>query len=206
MSFEGVKRSAKPPRTTRTVADVLPATADRWTDLLALFGPQGACYGCWCQYWRRPRAEWRQARASGNRAELERQVHGKRPPGLIGYSADGTPVGWVSLGPREDFPGLRNSRFFGDTPPEPGLWSIVCFYVPVSQRGRSVAAAMLDGAIAYARRAKAKVLEGYPWDLAVKAGASSSLYVGTLSMFVAAGFREESRRVPHRPVVRLRLP
>src|SRR5690606_12077780 len=117
LSFEGVKRSAKRPRTTRTVADVLPATADRWTDLLALFGPQGACDGCWCQYWRRPRAEWRQARASGNRAELERQVHGKRPPGLIGYSADGTPVGWVSLGPREDFPGLRNSRFFGDTPP-----------------------------------------------------------------------------------------
>ena len=187
------------------VVDVQPLTADRWPDLLTLFGPGGACFGCWCQYWRRSRADWRKAKAADNKSALESQARGEQPPGLIGYDAQGAPVGWVALGPRDDFPGLRNSRFFGDTPDGPGLWSVVCFYVPAAHRGRGVAEALLAGAVRRARGAGARVLEAYPWDLGVKSGATSSLYVGTLPMFVAAGFREVSRRVPHRPVVRRRV-
>ncbi|MEK1934037.1 MAG: GNAT family N-acetyltransferase, partial [Pararhizobium sp.] len=29
-----------------------PLTPDRWDDFATLFGPQGACYGCWCTYFR----------------------------------------------------------------------------------------------------------------------------------------------------------
>lgn len=188
-----------------SLAAVEPLTAARWRDLLALFGPQGACYGCWCQYWRLPRAEFRVTRAPQNRAALEAQTRAGREPGLIGYDAANKPLGWVSLGPRDDFPGLRHSRFFGGTPDEPGLWSVVCFYVPAAQRRRGVAEALLRGAIARARARGGRVLEAYPWDLAAKSAASSSLYVGTLGMFLAAGFKEVSRKVPHRPVVRLAL-
>jgi GNAT superfamily N-acetyltransferase len=187
------------------IVSVHPLTEARWPDLLTLFGPGGACFGCWCQYWRRPRAEWRRAKAAENKSALETQARSDQPPGLIGYDASGAPVGWVSLGPREDFPGLRNSRFFGDTPDAPGLWSVVCFFVPAAYRGSGVAAAMLAGAVRHARRAGARVLEAYPWDLGVKSAAASSLYVGTLPMFAAAGFREVSRRVPHRPIVRRRV-
>jgi len=189
----------------RPVVEIHPLTADRWPDLLTLFGPNGACFGCWCQFWRRPRAEWKRAKAADNKAALERQAHGARPPGLIGYDGSGAPVGWVSLGPCEDFPGLRSGRFFGDTADVPGLWSVVCFFVPAAQRGRGVAEAMLAGAIKHARREGARVLEAYPWDLETKSAAASSLYVGTLRMFADAGFKEVSRRVPHRPVVRRRV-
>ena len=27
------------------------ATGERWNDLLAVFGRQGAYSGCWCTYW-----------------------------------------------------------------------------------------------------------------------------------------------------------
>ena len=33
-----------------------PATPQRWPDLERLFGPRGACAGCWCMWWRLPRA------------------------------------------------------------------------------------------------------------------------------------------------------
>jgi hypothetical protein len=35
-----------------TKVEVLPATAERWPDLEALFGKNGACAGCWCMWWR----------------------------------------------------------------------------------------------------------------------------------------------------------
>lgn len=188
-----------------SVAEVRPLTANRWPDVESLFGSSGACYGCWCQYWRMPRAEWRNSKAAGNRMALKAQVDSGWAPGLIGYDAGGQPVGWVSLGPRDDFPGLRSGRFFGETADAPGLWSVVCFFVPAKHRRHHVAEGLLAGAVAYARRGGAKILEAYPWDLTLKAAAASSLYVGTLPLYRRAGFKVVSRLVPHRPVMRLAL-
>ena len=69
---------------------------------------------------------------------------------------------------------------------------------------QSVARALLDGAIAYARKQKVKVLEAYPID---KAGPSvpMSMWFGAASMFRHAGFVEVARRKPERPVMRLAL-
>jgi hypothetical protein len=46
------------------------------------------------------------------------------------------------------------------------------------------------------------IVEGYPRDLKVTSARSSDLFVGTVSMFRAAGF-EEVHRVHDRPLVRL---
>ncbi|OGA68157.1 MAG: hypothetical protein A3F77_18445 [Betaproteobacteria bacterium RIFCSPLOWO2_12_FULL_67_28] len=35
-----------------------PLTPDLWDDAAALFGPRGACAGCWCMFWKLPRAEF----------------------------------------------------------------------------------------------------------------------------------------------------
>ncbi len=35
-----------------------PATAERWADLETLFGPRGACFGCWCMFHRLKRSVW----------------------------------------------------------------------------------------------------------------------------------------------------
>ena len=112
------------------------------------------------------------------------------------------PVGWVSLGPREDFARLKRSPVMKAVDDQP-VWSIVCFVVPSQYRGQGVARALLDSAIAYARQCGAQLLEAYPVD---KPGHSrdDAMWFGAKSMYDAAGFAEVARRKPHRPVVRLR--
>jgi GNAT superfamily N-acetyltransferase len=184
---------------------VRPLTADRWADLEALFAARGcgAARRCWCMFYRRtgraPALSGGRARASANRAALKALAGSDRPPGLIAYR-DKTPVGWVSLGPREDFARLQRSSVMKPVDHTP-VWSIVCFVVPAERRGQGIARELLEGAIAYARRRGARMLEAYPVD---RSGYSSdeSMWFGAKSMYDHAGFREVARRSPHRPLVR----
>lgn len=64
---------------------------------------------------------------------------------------------------------------------------------------------MLDQAVAYARRRGAARLEGYPVDTGGRRIPSNSIYVGTLDLFLAAGFRRVARHGAGRPVVTLAL-
>ena len=124
------------------------------------------------------------------------------PAGLIGYR-DGVPVGWVSLGPREDFVKLQNSPTMKPVDDEP-VWSIVCLVVPSEYRKQGVAWAMLKGAVAYARKRGVRLIEAYPVDKS-KSGAPDAPWFGSLAMFDELGFEEVARRKPARPVVRLHL-
>ena len=84
------------------------------------------------------------------------------------------------------------------------VWSIICFVVPSEYRNEGVAHELLAGAIAYARRRGADVLEAYPIDKDQPTAADASWF-GSKRMFDVAGFREVARRRPDRPVVRLVL-
>ena len=85
--------------------DAQPVTAARWPDLEALFD-RPIVRTCFCMYYRKT------GEATGvgavNRKAMRELVKAGTVPGLIGYE-DGTPVAWVSLGPREDYPKLRRS-------------------------------------------------------------------------------------------------
>ena len=113
------------------------------------------------------------------------------------------PVGWISLGPRPDYARLARSptmRAVDDAP----VWSIVCFVVPSAFRGQGVSRELLAGAVAFARRRGATLLEAYPVDRAVP-GASHAPWFGSKTLFDEAGFTEVARRRPARPIVRLKL-
>lgn len=186
---------------------VRPLTPSRWTDLEALFNARGCSVArqCWCMYYRRSGAvaapPHGTTRARANRAALRALVESGEPPGLIAYRGR-TPVGWVSLGPREAFARLRRSPVMKPVDDRP-VWSIVCFVVPAEYRGQGFARALLQGAIAYAHERGARLLEAYPVDRAGRSSAES-MWFGAKSMFDAAGFEEVARRRPQRPVVRLR--
>ena len=181
---------------------VHPLTPARWVDLEALFGPRGACAGCWCRWWKVPRAEWEAAKGEGNRRALEASVRGGETPGLLAYE-DGAPVGWVAVEPRASYPRLARSRSLAPVDDAP-VWSITCFYVARSHRRRGVTRALIAAAAAHARAAGARLLEAYPVDLARPTG-DAFVYTGAASTFAAAGFEEVARRTPTRPVVRLTL-
>jgi len=186
---------------------VHPLTPERWPDLEAVFNARGCSVarGCWCMYYRRSGSRGPLpagiTRAQANRADLKALLRSREPPGLIGYRGR-VPVGWVSLGPRDDYAKLRRSPVMKAVDARP-VWSIVCFVVPSQYRGQGVARALLEAAIAYARKRGVALLEAYPVD---KPGRSSddSMWFGAKSMYDAAGFKEVARRKPTRPIVRIR--
>jgi ribosomal protein S18 acetylase RimI-like enzyme len=202
------ERKPGPRPRTRARASTLtvrPVTPERWPDLEAVFQARGCSIprGCWCMFYRRSGAPSPtpagMTRVQTNRADLKALVDSGRPPGLIAYRGK-VPVGWVTLGPREEFRRLERSPVMKPVDDKP-VWSIICFVVPSAYRRQGVAHALLRGAIAYARERGARLLEAYPVD---KAGRQSdeSMWFGSKSMYDRAGFKEVARRKPARPVVR----
>ena len=186
---------------------VRPLTSGRWPDLEAVFEARGCSIarGCWCMYYRESgRQDWPAGVAprAVRKARLHALACAGPPPGLIGYRGK-APVGWVTLGPRGEFAKLQRSPVMKPVDDLP-VWSIVCFVVPAQYRHQGVATALLEGAVRYARRCGARILEAYPID---KAGPARDdwLWHGAMSMYGKAGFVEVARRRPQRPIVRLAL-
>jgi GNAT superfamily N-acetyltransferase len=186
-----------------TGLEVAPVTRERWGDLVELFGERGASSGCWCMFFRLSGGEFGRTSGPGTRAALRDLVDRDAVPGLLAYRRD-RPVGWCSVAPREQFPRVLRSPVLRPLDERPA-WSVVCFYVDRSARRHGVAALLLDGAVERAASAGAELLEGYPRDTGGDRRASAELYVGTVSMFEDAGFREVARRSPTRPIMRREL-
>lgn len=188
--------------------EILPLTAERWPAGEQLFGPKGACQGCWCMYWRLPRSEWLAACGDEARRLFLARVLAGPPPGLLAF-ADGQPVGWMQIGPRADTPEWNGARRLSApladaTADEAGVWGVTCFFVRTGWRGKGITAALLAEGIAHARRSGARVLEACPIARSGKVSAST-LYVGTAAVFARAGFRTVATRKESRPLVRLEL-
>jgi GNAT superfamily N-acetyltransferase len=169
--------------------EIVPLTPGRWDDLAALFGEGGDPRTCWCMFWRLRSRDWSFANTSERRAGFRALVdEGRDPaPGLLAYEA-GRAVGWVSVGPREDYERIVHSKVrppIDDTP----VWSIVCFVVSKSARGHGLTTRLLDAAMHYARAHGAPALEAYPVDPGEGRVPAALGYTGLLSTFEAAGFR-----------------
>jgi len=191
-----MKRPATPPLT------IHPLTSERWPDLVRLFGERGACGGCWCMWWRLPRARWVGQKGLANQKAFRAVVEAGPPPGLLAYAGD-EPVGWCALAPRTDYPRLETSRILKPVDDQP-VWSVPCFFVARGCRRRGVNLALLKAAASYARSRGARMLEGYPSD--PKPGYPEVFYyTGLTSAFRKAGFREVARRSPARPIMRREL-
>lgn len=180
---------------------IRPLTTENFADVETLFTAKGCSFakGCWCLAYRYRKADM----PADKRAGLKRLAKtAKIAPGLIGYRS-GAPVGWISVGPREDFARLATSRVMKPID-DVAVWSVICFVVPKEHRGQGVAQAMLAAGIAYARKMKARVLEAYPTEIDGRTN-DQWLWFGTPSMFAKAGFVEAARPTPTRPVMRLGL-
>ena len=182
--------------TQATDIEVFPATADRWPDLEALFGSNGACAGCWCMWWRLSRSEYKRGQGEGNKTALKEMTLGNRVPGLLAY-AGGRPAGWCSVGPREQFAALEGSRTLTRVDGQP-VWSIVCFFVPRLFRRRGLLAELVRGAVRHAQQQGAQIVEAYPIDtqtprLAGKKITGAGGYMGIASTFQELGFVEVAR-------------
>jgi GNAT superfamily N-acetyltransferase len=175
---------------------IRPLTPELWPALEDLFADSANCQRCWCMYWRIG-AAYRKKANKQNQAAFRAVVKKGPPPGLI--ALDGTlAVGWCQLGPRAALPQLAREWRLKPVDDKP-VWAISCFYVRKSHRRRGVNAALIEAALAAARRAKAPALEAYPFDRDLSPSSTST---GFASTFARAGFRVVARHIPARPIMR----
>ena len=69
--------------------------------------------------------------------------------------------------------------------------------------GQGVAQALLKGAVAYAKKQGATLVEAYPVDKPARSN-DEYMWFGAKSMYDNAGFKEVARRKPQRPIVRIK--
>jgi GNAT superfamily N-acetyltransferase len=177
---------------------IRPATLEHWPALEDLFGRAGASNGCWCMYWRLGPGYTRRPREQ-NRDDLRQLTGSGRPPGLLAFDGD-TAVGWSELAPRADLTWLATAKYLQPVDELP-VWSLACFYVRRTHRGRGVADALIDAAVEAAAAAGAPAVEAYPVDTSVQSH-TRNLFPGTASAFARHGFAVVARRKPDRPVMR----
>lgn len=187
------------PRTGRRV-EFQPLTPGRWDDLVTLFGPRGACAGCWCMWPRLTRPEFQRGQGAGNRRAFRRVVAAGPPPGVLAY-VDGEAAGWCAVAPRERLPRLERGRVLKRVDDQP-VWSVTCFFVARPHRARGLTVPLLREAVKLARRHGGRVIEGYPVDPRAGRMADVFVWTGLASAFRRAGFREVLRRSPTRPIMR----
>jgi GNAT superfamily N-acetyltransferase len=183
----------------------LPATPERWGDLVAVFGRRGDDPDwCWCQRFMKPPLHG--TTPTDNRDALCSEVRSASvPPGVLAY-VDGTPAGWARVMPRVAVPLVQRNRALQRVlHDDVGAWWITCFAVDRRHRSVGVGEALLNAAIAHADHHGATAIEGHPVDtnaLEADRTSASALFTGTMRTFLACGFHEIGRTYPSRPVMR----
>ncbi len=170
----------------------------------------GDANGCRCQWFKLSAAEWKATGREARDDALAAQSGCGQPDaattsGLVAYVED-QPAGWVAVEPRTAYPRLRTARIpwsgRDEDRDDAGVWAVTCFVVRRGFRGRGLAKALASAAVEHARDRGATAVEGYP---RIAGADESNLFVGSRSIFEAAGMREVSRPTEARAVMRMEL-
>jgi len=155
---------------------------------LVLRGSWGA--SCWCMHPRLTDATMRAlpgegALAKRRRAAMTALAERDVAPGLVGF-LDDEPVGWVAVAPRVELGRVDASRVTPRVVNE-AVWVIPCVTVAKTARGKGVAIALIQAAVAYAGAQGAPIVEAYPRAGDARTG-DDNAYFGTEPLFRRAGF------------------
>jgi GNAT superfamily N-acetyltransferase len=177
-----------------------PLTTDKWMDFESLFGPRGACGGCWCMFWRLTRKEFERHKGEGNRKAMKAIVEAGKIPGILAFAQDRA-VAWCSVAPREHFTALARSRILKPLDNLP-VWSISCFFVEKNYRHKGLSTQMIKAAVDYVKKNGGSVVEAYPVESKKDKMPDAFAWTGLASAFIKAGFKECARRSETRPIMR----
>jgi GNAT superfamily N-acetyltransferase len=216
---------------------IVPANQASWADLSAVFGTvdPGRC-NCqryktrgWfehsflcrtCEHFttqkcQRKECSWAQGTDETRRAALREQTNCDDPEatsttGLVAYlTEERTPVGWVAVEPRTEYPRLQGLPTVWRGRPEEdkkddSVWSVTCIVVRKGYRKRGLSYALAAAAIPYAKANGARALEAYA--MRTQPGKEitwGELHVGAVQAYADAGFREVSSPSVRRVVMRV---
>ena len=176
-----------------------PVTSDNWHDFEKLFESRGGPKSCWCTAWRTvgPLSIGEQP-TSAKKLEMKNRISSGEPIGLLGYSGL-EPIAWCSVAARDTYrPSMSNVMPADD---EQSIWSIVCFFVSRSFRGRGLFRQLISAAEEYAAQNGATLLEGYPVD----PDFPSYRFGGFVPAFEDAGYELVGRKGARRHIARKKL-
>jgi len=214
---------------TATSLSIVPANQVPWDDLKAVFGDRDSGR-CNCQRFKTRGWFWEQATDEQRRAQLRDQANCDDPAatsttGLVAYLHDqdegqdegqgrqqdpaATPVGWVAVEPRTEYPRLLGLPTVwkgrpGEDKHDDSVWAVTCFVVRKGYRRRGITYALAAAAVGYAKTNGARALEGYA--MLTQPGREitwGELRVGARQVFAEAGFTEVSRPSVRRAVMRI---
>ena len=156
---------------------------------------------CWCMYPRVTEAQMRSLPGDGpagpRRREAMTQLAARQPaPGLMALDGN-EPVGWIAIAPRSEFTRIVRSRTTPAINDEP-VWIIPCITVRKAHRGRGIAIALIQAAVAYAGEHEASIVEAYPRADEIRTR-DDNAYFGTKAMFSRAGFEVVREPLPNLP-------
>jgi GNAT superfamily N-acetyltransferase len=180
-----------------------PLTPDRWADFETLFGERGACGGCWCMVWRLKRSVWESQKVEGNKEAMRALVSAGEVPGILAY-ADGVPIGWCAVAPRQRYVALERSRVLKPIDDHP-VWSVSCLFVEKGFRRQGVSVQLLKAVIAHVREQGGTMVEGYPVEPYTEKMPAAFAWTGLVSAFLQAGFEEWARESKARPIMRFAI-
>ncbi len=171
-------------------------------DFEYLFREKGACEGCWCMQCRLPTDEFEASKGEGNRLAMKALVESGRIPGIIVYN-DNEPVGWCSLGNREDFPRLPKSHEVKIIDEQ--TWIISCLFIRKDWRRRGIKRTLLKHLITYCQTKGAKVLESHQCNSSFSKYPDNFAWTGIEKAYEAVGFVKVDEPLDKRPIMRYHL-
>jgi GNAT superfamily N-acetyltransferase len=173
-----------------------PVSQERLADLARFSEQHGKFRYCSCMRWRMTSTEFQRSTKEERVGALVSLVRHDVPIGILAY-ANGEPIGWCSIAPRETYAALERYRALPRLDAAP-VWSVVCFFVDRRVRQQGVTLGLLKAAVAYAQSQGAKIVEGYP----VEPGSGLYTYMGSPATFRRAGFRDVTPSGQIRQVMR----
>ncbi|HEX5170390.1 MAG TPA: GNAT family N-acetyltransferase [Cyclobacteriaceae bacterium] len=177
-----------------------PLTTETWKAFEKLFGPRGACAGCWCMTWRLNRSDFDTGKGQGNKNAIRKLVEKAEPIGVLAFHRDEA-IGWCAVAPREKYIRLQKSRALKPVDDQ-AVWSISCFYVAKSFRRQGLNVKLIKEAMKFAAENGAGIIEAYPIEPKEKNYPDVFAWTGFVSPFISAGFEEVERHIPTRPILR----
>ncbi len=195
-----VIRSMAISKPTKSKLTFRPATKSEWKSLVELFGERGACAGCWCMFWRLKRSEYTAGQGESNKKRLKKLIDSGAVPGILAFDGDRA-IGWCSVAPRQDYPGLERARTLQPLDELP-VWSIVCLFVDKEYRRQGVAVKLIDAAAKFVKKSGGRMVEGYPVIARKGLMPDAFAFTGLPSAFEQAGFEIVKRPTPSRAIVR----
>lgn len=154
-------------------------------------------------YWRLTKAHFEKQKGNLNKKAMKEIVSSGKIPGILAYSQK-EPIGWCALAPREIFIRLEKARTLKRVDTQK-VWSIVCLFIAKPYRKKGLSTTLIKGAIDFAQKQGAKIIESYPFELKQKNRPDPFVWTGLASSYRKAGFEEVLRRSATRPIMRYYL-